>query len=149
MNRYTVVYERDEDDWWVVSIPDVPGCHTQGRTLPSAEKRIREALAASLDATDEEAERLAQEAVLVGDVRLPAEARRLLDQYADARHEAEGRSALAQDALQAVAVALTQTVGLSLRDAGQLIGLSQERIRQVLERPCPLTAEERSPHANS
>src|SRR6266849_4907722 len=41
---YTVIYERDEDGWWVASVKEVRGCHTQGRSIQQAEARIRDAL---------------------------------------------------------------------------------------------------------
>ena len=44
MKTYTVVYERDEADWWVAEVPEVPGCHTQGRTIEQARERILDAL---------------------------------------------------------------------------------------------------------
>ena len=53
--RYTVRYERDEDGWWVATILEVPGVHTQGKSLEEARSRIREALAAAVG--DEETAR--------------------------------------------------------------------------------------------
>jgi predicted RNase H-like HicB family nuclease len=44
MKTFTVVYERDEANWWVADVPDVPGCHTQGRTVEEARERILDAL---------------------------------------------------------------------------------------------------------
>jgi predicted RNase H-like HicB family nuclease len=44
MKTYTVVYERDEDGWWVAEVPEVPGCHTQGRAIDQARERILDAL---------------------------------------------------------------------------------------------------------
>ncbi|MBI4736549.1 MAG: type II toxin-antitoxin system HicB family antitoxin [candidate division NC10 bacterium] len=41
--RFTVVLERDEDGLYVASIPALAGCHTQGRSLDQAMRRIREA----------------------------------------------------------------------------------------------------------
>ena len=41
--RFTVVLERDEDGFSVASIPALAGCHTQGRSLDQAMRRIREA----------------------------------------------------------------------------------------------------------
>ncbi len=49
MNSYTVVYERDEDGWWLAYVPAIPGCHTQGRTIDQARRRIREALSLWVD----------------------------------------------------------------------------------------------------
>ncbi len=42
--EYAVKYEFDRDGWWFTSIPAVPGCHTQGDSLPQARERIRECL---------------------------------------------------------------------------------------------------------
>jgi predicted RNase H-like HicB family nuclease len=41
--RFTVVLERDADGFYVASIPALAGCHTQGRSLDQAMRRIREA----------------------------------------------------------------------------------------------------------
>lgn len=41
--RFTVVLERDGDGFYVASIPALAGCHTQGRSLEQAMRRIREA----------------------------------------------------------------------------------------------------------
>jgi len=38
-----VVIERDEDGLYVGSIPELPGCHTQAKTLDELMKRIKEA----------------------------------------------------------------------------------------------------------
>jgi predicted RNase H-like HicB family nuclease len=43
LQRFTVILERDEDGFYVASIPVLQGCHTQGRTLDQAMRRIREA----------------------------------------------------------------------------------------------------------
>jgi predicted RNase H-like HicB family nuclease len=32
----TIVYEQGEEGWVVASIPEVPGAHSQGRTLEEA-----------------------------------------------------------------------------------------------------------------
>jgi predicted RNase H-like HicB family nuclease len=44
MKTYTVIYERDEDGWWVADVPEVAGCHTQGSTIEQARERILDAL---------------------------------------------------------------------------------------------------------
>lgn len=48
MNTYAVVMEKDEDGWWIASIPAVAGVHTQGSTPDEAMTRIREALALAI-----------------------------------------------------------------------------------------------------
>jgi len=41
---YNVVIERDEDGWLVASVPELPGCHTQARSMDKLMKRIQEAI---------------------------------------------------------------------------------------------------------
>ena len=41
--RFAVVIERDEDGYYVASMPALPGCHTQAKTLDELTDRIREA----------------------------------------------------------------------------------------------------------
>jgi len=41
---FPVIYEVAEEGGYVVSVPVLPGCHTQGDTLEEAEKNIKEAI---------------------------------------------------------------------------------------------------------
>ena len=41
--RFAVVIERDEDGFYVASIPELPGCHTQARTLDELANRVKKA----------------------------------------------------------------------------------------------------------
>jgi len=43
--RYTVLLEREEDGGYVVSVPALPGCISQGDTRDEALANIREAIA--------------------------------------------------------------------------------------------------------
>ena len=49
MNIYNVTYLRDESKWWVASVREVPGCHSQGQTIDEARRRVREALELFVD----------------------------------------------------------------------------------------------------
>jgi hypothetical protein len=42
--QFDVIIERDEEGYYVASVPQLPGCHTQARTLDEATERIREAI---------------------------------------------------------------------------------------------------------
>jgi len=48
--KFAVIVERDEDGYYVASVPELPGCHTQAKTLDELMKRIREAIEAYLEA---------------------------------------------------------------------------------------------------
>ena len=43
-NKFKVIIERDEDGFFVASVPALPGCHTQAKTFPELTNRIREAI---------------------------------------------------------------------------------------------------------
>ena len=43
--EYTVVIEKDEDGFFVGSIPGLPGCHTQGTSIDQLIERMEEAIA--------------------------------------------------------------------------------------------------------
>ncbi len=45
---FQVLFEEDEDGWFVASVPALPGCHTQGKTLEEARVNVREAIQAYL-----------------------------------------------------------------------------------------------------
>jgi predicted RNase H-like HicB family nuclease len=47
--EYDVLIERDEEGYLVASVPALPECHTQARSLDEVMERIKEAIAACLD----------------------------------------------------------------------------------------------------
>jgi predicted RNase H-like HicB family nuclease len=42
--QFDVVIERDAEGYYVASVPQIPGCHTQARSLDEVNERIREAI---------------------------------------------------------------------------------------------------------
>lgn len=40
----TVIVQRDEEGWYVGSVPELPGCYTQAKTLDGLMERIKEAI---------------------------------------------------------------------------------------------------------
>jgi predicted RNase H-like HicB family nuclease len=123
---YRVAYERDESGWWVASVRGVRGCHTQGRTVDEARRRIREALELFVDN--------AGKATLVDEVKLPTDAARAVRAYATLRKRAEQgdrRAALA--ARRAVRVLRSGRLKMSARDAARLLGLSHQRVHQLTQ----------------
>jgi len=57
---FTAIYERTHDGWWVVSVPEIPGAHSQGRTLEEAREMIRDAVRLLLEVRREDAEKEAE-----------------------------------------------------------------------------------------
>jgi predicted RNase H-like HicB family nuclease len=47
--EFNVVVERDEEGYYVASVPALPGCHTQARSLDKLMERIREAIELCLE----------------------------------------------------------------------------------------------------
>src|SRR5438445_6761790 len=126
MKTYRVAYERDESGWWVASVRGVRGCHTQGRTVDEARRRIVEAMELFVGN--------ARSAKIVDDVKLPAPAKEAIRAYAALRKSAERedrRAALA--ARRAVRVLRGGRLKMSARDAARLLGLSHQRIHQLTQ----------------
>jgi len=123
--RRRVVFERDTDGWWVAWVPGVPGCHTQGRTLAQARERIKEALAVSLDK-----EELPD---LVETIRFPKDVDHVLSSFREIRADAENALVRAKAVTRRAAVVLTAKWGVSLRDAADILGLSHQRVAQLIE----------------
>jgi predicted RNase H-like HicB family nuclease len=130
---YQVVYSPEGTNW-KASVPSVPGCHGSGRSLSEVRRRIRDALASCLDGlSEQEAARVAREADLVEEIKLPARTRRSLAACRQKRDRLAKALAEVQTETRRVALELTREIGISLRDAGELLGLSQERVRQLLD----------------
>jgi predicted RNase H-like HicB family nuclease len=49
VRQFDVVIERDEAAFYVASVPQIPACHTQARSLDEITQRIREAIELCLD----------------------------------------------------------------------------------------------------
>lgn len=53
VKKYTVIIEKDEDDWYVSEVVELPGCHTQAKTYEELIKRTKEAIRAYLGSEKE------------------------------------------------------------------------------------------------
>ena len=42
--QFSVVVERDAEGFYVATVPALPGCHTQARSLDQLMERVREAI---------------------------------------------------------------------------------------------------------
>lgn len=124
MKTYVAVYQRDPvDDAWNVRIDGLEGCQTYGRSLRQAQARIREALGLWLD-RDPSALRIEDQ--------MPAKLAAVAKRANQARLDAERAGAKAQEQVAAAAKALTD-LGLSRRDAAELLGLSHQRVQQLVD----------------
>lgn len=122
--KYVAVYERDRtDDAWNVRIDDVEGCHTYGRSLRQAQSRIREALAVWLDREPDG---------LTIEDRLPASVASVAARVARVRRDAERAGEEAQKQTSDAVKRLTD-LGLSRRDAADVLGMSHQRVQQLVD----------------
>jgi predicted RNase H-like HicB family nuclease len=117
--RIKVVFEQ-EASGWRVSAPEVKGAEAWGRSLSEARRKIKKVLGSA-----------ARKAELVEDVRLPGNARKELERYAETRERVLSELANLRKTTRGVVALLTQKHGISLRDASSLLGLSRERVRQL------------------
>lgn len=47
--EFNVVIERDEDGYFIASVPELRGCHTQAKSLDVLMKRVKEAIQLCLE----------------------------------------------------------------------------------------------------
>jgi predicted RNase H-like HicB family nuclease len=124
MKTYVAVCHR-VGNWWAIDVPAVKGVHTQSKRLEQAEAMARDAIALLLDADPDSFE---------VEVRweLPSYVTDLLESLSKSRQEAvQAKRDAAMWAIQ-TAQALVKDVGLSVRDAGTVMGVSHQRVDQLL-----------------
>jgi predicted RNase H-like HicB family nuclease len=51
---FNVIIERDSEGYYVATVPELPGCHTQAKSLDTLMKRIQEAIELCLEVKDDE-----------------------------------------------------------------------------------------------
>jgi len=42
--EFNIIIEQDEDGYYIASVPELPGCHTQARSLDELHERVIEAI---------------------------------------------------------------------------------------------------------
>ena len=121
---YTATYTHD-DRAWIVQFRD-PDVATFGRTLASAKKYARSAMAVYLELADLSAAGVA----VVDDVRLPPGVADEIETLMEKRSKAEALRAEVAEATRRVAADLRR-LGLSTRDVGEILGISGARVAQI------------------
>lgn len=121
---YRIHLERDTSGAWIARCPDVPGFHTYGRSLRQVRNRAREALGLWVDDADS--------AELEFRYHFPSEWTEAIRAYQQARTIATNAERQAQIIAGYVASDLTGHHQLSMRDAAELLGLSHQRVQQLV-----------------
>lgn len=121
---YTVEFEKDEDGWWVATVPSLPGCHTQGRTIAQARTRIIEAMALH---------DVGKPVTLKEEIRIGSEAvQKAIAEVAAARAKA-AEAAEASAVMTKHLIARLAKAGVSRRDIGDMLGISFQRVQQLVK----------------
>jgi predicted RNase H-like HicB family nuclease len=130
VKTYTARLEREKDGRWTVELAEEPRVHTWGKTVEQALARMREAAALWFEADEHEIE-------LIPHAVLPKAAGRTIEQARQAREEARRADRLAVAQTKKAAAALAGR-GISMRDAAAILGISHQRVHQLLaEEPNP------------
>lgn len=58
--QFRAIIERDEDGYYVGSVPALPGCHAQAKTMEELRTRLREAVILCLEVATEDKKYRAQ-----------------------------------------------------------------------------------------
>jgi predicted RNase H-like HicB family nuclease len=51
--KFSVLVEKDEDGYYMATVPTLPGCHTQAKSMDDLMERIKEAIEAYLAAEND------------------------------------------------------------------------------------------------
>jgi predicted RNase H-like HicB family nuclease/DNA-binding CsgD family transcriptional regulator len=124
MKTYTARLERETDGRWTVELEEESRVHTWGKTVEQALTRLREAAALWFQADEDEIE-------LVPHPVLPKATGRSVEQAREARAQARNADRLALEQTKRAAAALTGR-GISMRDAAAILGISHQRVHQLL-----------------
>jgi predicted RNase H-like HicB family nuclease len=124
-HRYNATVDRDETGTWIGLVPEVPGVVTQSRRLDLLPARLVEATAVFLDVEPEDIE------LEISNLALPPNLMGAVDRATHLRTVADEAAVGAGAASRAAARALVDE-GLSMRDAGALLGLSHQRVGQLI-----------------
>jgi len=111
--------------WWSISVRELSGVHAQARRLDMVEWMAREAISVALKAPEDSFDIAVQtDLTSLGTLQTP------IEEALRAREAAEKAQAQAFAAVRR-AVHEIRSAGYTARDAGMLLGLSNQRISQI------------------
>jgi predicted RNase H-like HicB family nuclease len=111
--------------WWAIEVPELRGVHSQARRLDQVESMAREVIALMLEVPEDSFDVVVEpDLASLGGVREAVEAALGERERANAAQEA------ASSAMRH-AVSEIRASGYTSRDAGMLLGVSNQRISQI------------------
>ena len=110
----------------MATVPKLHGCHTQGRTLEEARRRVREAMALFIED--------AKSVEIRDQILLPKDVQKSIRKVAECRRAAARLQKRSAGALEKAINQLSERLNLSTRDQADLLGLSHQRIHQIKQR---------------
>lgn len=113
---------RRSGGWWAIAVPEVDGVFTQARRLDQVPEQVADAVATMLDIDAADVEVVVEAETVADDVVARARAARA------AAEAANGEAAAAMREAAAALIAQDFTV----RDAGVLLGVSPQRVSQLV-----------------
>ena len=126
---YRAKVKRDESGMWIARVAGLAGVHTNAKRLDTLSTRVAEAISLALDST------VSADDVVIeidyADLGLAAAAAEAIFAATKARVALATAQREAEEASLAAARTLTSQ-GFSLRDIGTLVGMSHQRIHQLL-----------------
>jgi hypothetical protein len=111
--------------WWSIEVRQLHGVHAQARRLDQVEAMAREAISVALEAAGDSFD----VAIQIDSTSLGA-LRPTIEEAVRAREAADKAQSRASEAMRR-AVAETRASGYTSRDAGMLLGVSNQRISQI------------------
>jgi len=121
--KYTVRVRRS-GAWWAIDVPELPGVYSQARRLDRVESMARDAIALFLDADPTTLE-------ICVETILPSDLRRDVDVVGRLRADADRLQAESSGALRHLTHELMGS-GFSVRDAAVILGISHQRVSQLV-----------------
>lgn len=127
-SMYHANFELDQSGVWLAVIEEIPQVHTYGRTLGKARQYLADALALWLnEPIDKLKDRIEYRPAALDPTLL-----KKVHEAIAAREIAEGATNAAGELMTTAAQALTADAKLSLRDAAELLGISHQRVQQLV-----------------
>jgi predicted RNase H-like HicB family nuclease len=125
---YHATFELDESGAWIAQIEEIAQVHTFGRSLGKAREYLVDALALWLGVPIENVKGSIEFCPVV----LPVKVQRAVDEANEARVIAVATTGTAGALMADAALALTKDARLSVRDAAEFLGISHQRVQQLV-----------------